>query len=58
MLILSRKAGQRILIGDNIEVVVVEVRQGSVRLGIDAPTDVAVDRLEVRESKDAEAVAE
>ena len=47
MLILSRKKNQSIIIGDNITVVVVEIRGDQVRLGIEAPKEIAVHRREV-----------
>jgi len=47
MLVLSRKRDERIVIGDNIVITVVEVRGDKVRLGIEAPTDVPVHRQEV-----------
>jgi len=47
MLILSRKKNEVIMIGDNIKIVVVETRGDKVRLGIEAPLDVSVHRLEV-----------
>lgn len=47
MLVLTRKLHQSIVIGDGIEVVVLEVRGEQVRLGIKAPKDVAVHRKEV-----------
>ncbi len=37
MLVLTRKVGQRILIGENVAITVVRVSQGTVRLGIEAP---------------------
>ena len=48
MLVLSRKVGERILIGDKIAVTVVRIGQGGVRLGIDAPNDLEVIREELR----------
>ena len=48
MLVLSRRPGQIIEIGPNIRVVVVDVRGGKVRLGIEAPANVAVNREEVQ----------
>lgn len=51
MLVLTRKKDERIMIGDNIVLTVVEVRGDRVRLGIEAPKDVPVDREEVRQSK-------
>jgi carbon storage regulator len=47
MLILSRRVNERIFIGDNIVVSVVEVRGDQVKLGIEAPRDVKVFRQEV-----------
>lgn len=47
MLVLSRKVGERILLGDDIRITVVRVSGGGVRLGIEAPSDVAVVREEV-----------
>lgn len=49
MLVLTRKLHQSIVIGDGIEVVVLEVRGEQVRLGIKAPKDVAVHRKEIYE---------
>lgn len=53
MLILSRKAGEIILIGDTIRITVLGVKGNHVRLGIDAPKEVAVDRAEIYERKKA-----
>ena len=53
MLVLSRKKNESIKIGPNITVVVVEIRGDKVRLGIEAPREVPVDRDEVRDAKDA-----
>lgn len=47
MLVLSRHKGERIKIGDNITITVVEIRGDRVRLGIDAPVEVPVHREEV-----------
>jgi carbon storage regulator len=47
MLVLTRKLHQSIVIGDGIEVVVLEVRGEQVRIGIKAPKDVAVHRKEI-----------
>ncbi len=49
MLVLTRKLHQSIVIGDGIEVVVLEVRGEQVRLGIKAPKNVAVHRKEIYE---------
>ena len=47
MLVLSRQRDQTIVIGDNIRITIVDVRGDKVRIGIDAPRDVAVHREEV-----------
>lgn len=47
MLVLSRKKGQSIIIGDNIEITVVEIKGDMVRIGINAPREVAIHRQEV-----------
>lgn len=47
MLVLARKVGQSIVIGDGIELTVIEVRGEQVRIGIDAPRSVAVHRKEL-----------
>jgi len=49
MLILTRKTGETITIGDNIQIQVLSVKGGQVRIGIDAPRDVLVNREEVFE---------
>ena len=48
MLVLTRKAGERIWIGDDISVTVVRVTGGGVRLGIEAPHELPVVREELR----------
>lgn len=47
MLLLTRKLGDSILIGDSIKILVVKIKGGQVRLGIEAPKDVRVFREEV-----------
>ncbi len=49
MLVLTRKVNQAIVIGEGIEVVVLEVRGEQVRIGIRAPRDVTVHRKEIFE---------
>ena len=56
MLVLSRKVGERILIGDNISVTVVRITGGGVRLGVEAPPDMAVIRQELKDRLDSEQV--
>lgn len=46
MLVLSRKPGERIIIDDTITLVVVEIRGGKVRIGIDAPSHMRIHRHE------------
>ncbi|WP_448631335.1 carbon storage regulator CsrA [Cellulomonas soli] len=53
MLVLSRRVGERLVIGDGIVLTVIEVRGDGVRLGIDAPRDVRVHRAEVLEAVQA-----
>ena len=50
MLVLSRKKDERIRIGDDIEILVIEIRGDKVRIGITAPKDVAVHRQEIYEA--------
>jgi len=47
VLILTRRVGETLTIGDNIEVTVLEVRGGQVRIGVNAPRDVVVNRKEI-----------
>ena len=54
MLILTRKDGESLNIGDDVVVTVLEVRGDQVKVGIDAPRDVAVDREEIHYRKQAE----
>jgi len=52
MLVLSRKVGERILIGDRVTVTVVRVTGGGVRLGIEAPPEMAVIREELQNGRE------
>lgn len=47
MLVLSRQTDESIIIGDDIEITIVDVRGDKVRLGITAPRDISVHRKEV-----------
>jgi carbon storage regulator len=47
MLVLTRKLGEKLVIGDRIVVTVVKLDHGQVRLGIEAPREVAVFRAEI-----------
>ena len=48
MLVLSRKVGERIWIGDEIAITVVRITGGGVRLGIEAPEELSVVREELK----------
>jgi len=47
MLVLSRKLGEKIFIGDNICITVVDIDRGKIRLGIEAPRNVPIYRQEL-----------
>ena len=47
MLVLSRQRDESIIIGDNVQITVVDIRGDKVRLGIVAPTEISVHRKEV-----------
>jgi len=49
MLVLSRRTGESVVIGDDVTITVLEVRGDVVRIGIDAPRSVAVHRAELLE---------
>jgi carbon storage regulator len=51
MLVLSRKVGEEIVIGNDIRIKVVAVDGGKVRIGIVAPKDVIVDRQEIHDRR-------
>ena len=40
MLVLKRKAGESIIVADNIEIKIIEVEEGRIKIGIDAPKEV------------------
>ena len=52
MLVLSRKSGERILIGDEIAITIVRIGPNTVRLGIDAPRDMNIVREELTVEKE------
>ena len=54
MLILSRKTNQKILIGDDIEITIIEVRGDQVKIGIKAPQEIQVFRQELYKEIQAE----
>jgi carbon storage regulator len=49
MLVLSRRIGEQVRIGQNVIVTVVAFKNGQVRLGFEAPAHVAIDREEIRQ---------
>ena len=49
MLILARKPGESIMIGDNIKITLLDIKGEQIRLGIDAPREITVHRLEIYE---------
>jgi len=54
VLILTRKVGESIMIGDSVEVKVLGLRAGQIKLGIEAPKDLKVHREEIYERIRAE----
>ena len=50
MLVLSRQKDESIMVGDNVEITIVDVRGDKVRLGITAPKEIPVHRMEVYEA--------
>ena len=53
MLILRRRAGETLLIGDNVKITVMDVYEGGVRLAIDAPKSISILRSELLQAVDA-----
>ncbi|MBS4535782.1 carbon storage regulator CsrA [Clostridium sp. D2Q-14] len=49
MLILSRKKNESVIIGDNIEVIISDIEDGKVKIGINAPKDIDIHRKEIYE---------
>ena len=58
MLVLSRKLGEKIVIGDNIVVTVVKIDRNQIRLGIEAPHEVPVYREEIAPNRVSKPVAD
>lgn len=57
MLILTRRVGESVVIGDDVSVTVLGVKGNQVRLGVNAPRDVAVHREEIYEKIQQESAA-
>ena len=51
MLILTRHIGEKVKIGDDVTLTVVDLRGNQVRIGIQAPRDIEIDREEIRKRK-------
>lgn len=49
MLILTRRVGETLMIGDSVTVTVLGVKSGQVRIGVNAPKEIAVHRQEIAE---------
>ncbi len=56
MLVLSRKLGEKIVIGDSIVLTVVKIDRNQIRLGIEAPANVAIFREEISPHRDDQAL--
>ncbi len=52
MLVLTRRLGEGIRIGDNIKISIEKISKGQIKIGIDAPKDVVIAREEVVKSKE------
>ena len=50
MLILNRKIGEGIILGDNIEIKILDIQDGKIKIGIEAPKDIPILRKEVYDS--------
>jgi carbon storage regulator len=57
MLVLARKVNESIMIGDDIEIVIIDIKGDQVKLGIKAPKSVAVHRKEIYEEIQKENIA-
>lgn len=54
MLVLSRKKGESIIIGDNIEISIIDIQGDNIRIGINAPKEISIMRKELYEEIKAE----
>lgn len=55
MLVLTRKSGESVVIDGSIKLTVVQIAPGRVKIGIEAPSHVSIDRAEVAARKEADA---
>lgn len=53
MLVLTRKPGEKVFVGDKIVITVIESDRGRTRIGIEAPKEIPIEREEVRARKDS-----
>ena len=51
MLVLTRRAGETLIIGDNIKITILAIKGSQVRVGIDAPKDISIQRSELLDEK-------
>jgi carbon storage regulator len=58
MLVLARRVGEEIVIGEDVRIVVVETTKGIVRLGVTAPRQIQVDRKEIADRRKQELIAQ
>lgn len=49
MLILTRKVGEKLIIGDNVTVSILSLKGNQIRIGIDAPRDIEINREEIHQ---------
>lgn len=54
MLVLTRKVGEKILIGDNVEVTVLTIRGNTVQLGTEAPRHIKIVRQEIHRTEETD----
>lgn len=57
MLVLTRRVGEQIIIDDSIRLEVLEVKGGKVRIGLEAPPSVRIDRMEIHQKRVEESKA-